>query len=187
MKLLTRLACLPALAFTLSACDSPAPDPTPPPEPPAASEAAETAAEPTEPGSTRRPALADHDTGVTRPPPGATDTPPGIADPTLQWWDDDALVDQLGLHPEQRTTLLEFRRSIHAAELEGRAELRALEEQAAGLDGDSERLSELQTSIGQLRERLEDSDAAWQETVRSTLSPAQRRQLEALLDPDPLP
>lgn len=101
----------------------------------------------------------------------------------VHWWDDDALAAELGLDPQQRAALLEVREALHASRLEGRRQLRELRGQAAGLEGDAARLAELQTSIGELRERLDQTEDRWQDTVRDTLSPTQLEQLEDLIKP----
>ena len=107
--------------------------------------------------------------------------------PEIRWWDDDALVEQLGLDPDQRSALLEAREALHEARLEGRGRLREERERAGQLDrqSDQERLSELQTGVGELRARLDEAEEGWQTTVRDTLRPEQLRQLQDLIDNQP--
>ncbi|TVS11173.1 MAG: hypothetical protein EA419_08805 [Wenzhouxiangella sp.] len=102
----------------------------------------------------------------------------------IRWWDDDTLAEQLGLDPDQRSTLLEAREALHEARLEGRGQLREQRDRAGELDpqSDQDRLAELQTSVGEIRERLDEAEEGWHTTVRDTLRPEQLRQLQDLIE-----
>lgn len=108
-------------------------------------------------------------------------------DGEVRWWDDDALAERLGLDPEQRSRLLEAREALLAARLEGRTRLREQRELGTQLDpqSDADRLTELQRSIGGVREQLEQAEFRWEETIRDTLHPEQQRQLDELIEPQP--
>ncbi len=103
-------------------------------------------------------------------------------DDEVDWWNDEELAENLRVEPEQRTRLLEARRQLHEARAEGRARLeqqRVLQEQA---EGDADRLAELREQAGLIRQELEDAEARWQQTVRTTLRPEQYRHIEELME-----
>lgn len=187
MMRLFKFLIVPALALVLAACGDPDTETAPPPEPerPTDPVAAPERAEPAEP-----------------PPPDMEADPEAELEALTEaraererfrtarrqpehWWDDDTFVEELGLDPDQRASLLEVREALHEARLEGRTRLRELRGEARALEGDEERLAELQTSIGEVRERLDAAEGRWQDTVRSTLRPEQLEQLEDLMESPP--
>ncbi len=197
MKLINVLFVL-ALAFALSGCgtDDQATAP-PPPEPEQPAQAESPPPERAEPaGTPSAPQPTEHDT-VTGDQL-TTDARPAHEparigrDDAVEWWDDEALVEQLGLDPDQRAELLEVREALHQARLEGRTQLDDLHAQSDALEGrdleaeaDRERLAELRTSMAEVEERMDEAENLWQETVHSTLRPEQLEQLEDLLESQP--
>ncbi|MFU8832088.1 MAG: hypothetical protein ACNA7J_08025 [Wenzhouxiangella sp.] len=150
----------------------------------------ETAAPP-EPAETTETRVADErpepvvDTPLAPPSEPAERGDPRIdEDDEVHWWDDEELAETLGVEPEQRTRLLEARRQLNEARVEGRARLEqqhVLQEQA---EGDADRLAELREQAGLISQELEDAEARWQQTVRTTLRPEQYRHIEHLMDED---
>ena len=100
----------------------------------------------------------------------------------LRWWDDDELAEKLGLEPEQRASLLEAREALYQARLEGREQLEVQRDLEMELAGDADRLAELREQSGLIQQELDDAEMRWEEDVRTTLRPAQLRQLEELLE-----
>ncbi len=187
MTYLLRFLVLTGLALALSACGGADQETAPAPEP---EQTVETAPAPqrAEPADPPPPALeadpAAEDDALARAR-AQRESLRGTRSEEVAWWDDEELAARLGLDPDQRATLLEVREALHDARLEGRTQLRELRGQARGLEGDADRLAELQTSIGQVREQMEEAETSWQETVRVTLSPTQLEQLEEWLDAPP--
>jgi hypothetical protein len=161
------------LMLILGGCGGPDTETAAPPEP---AENAETRAAPEQIEPTADTSLA------TAPEPAERGDPLIDGDEGVRWWDDDELAEKLAIEPEQRTRLLEARRQLHEARLEGRARLEQQRVLQAQTEGDADRLAELREQAGLIDQELEDAETRWQEAVRITLRPEQYRQIEDLIE-----
>lgn len=98
------------------------------------------------------------------------------------WWDNEALSERLGLEPEQSAALLDARKALYSARLEGRTRLR---EQRATVRStpereDAERLEELRQTREAIRNEMEKAEQLWQTAVRNTLNHDQLQRLRTL-------
>lgn len=181
------LTLLGSLALTLSLIGCEEPEPVPPQEPEEPPEVQVAPDERTDPADEPPAEVTPEREPDPEPEPAVqprTEHDDLLADDDrdVRWWDDDELAEKLQLEPEQRTRLLEARRALHDARLQGREQLdeqRDLQRQA---EGDRDRLAELREQSGLIQQELEDAELRWEDTVRTTLRPDQLQLLEELTE-----